>query len=107
MVVETRSHAAIAPFRMVVLDPTQAADPVVFVLNPRVGSLRGLRLGLVDNGKHKSKEVLHAIAELLRPTYGFASVREWRKTSPARAPSPEQIAEIRQTCDVVIAGIGD
>ncbi|MBI3965807.1 MAG: hypothetical protein HY329_09245 [Chloroflexi bacterium] len=107
MTVVRQSPTSVGTFSFVVLDPTQEPDEVPFELNPRVSDLTGLRVGLVDNGKHKSKEVVQAVADLLNEKYRFSSMRMWRKESPAKAPSPDQIAEMKETCDVVIAGIGD
>lgn len=70
----------------------------------RPKSLRGLRVGLLDNGKEFSDIVLDALAELLRRDYGVTEIRFWRKGFPAKgAPF---IKEMAADCDVAISGVG-
>jgi len=47
------------------------------------------------------------VAALLEQEYGARSHVIRRKKNPAVAAHPELVAEYREHCDVVVAGIGD
>ena len=84
--------------------PTAAAAAASGKLVDRPKSLRGLRVGLLDNGKEFSDVVLDALAKVLRRDHGVADIRFWRKGFPAKgAPF---IAEMAQASDVAISGVG-
>jgi hypothetical protein len=87
-----------------VMLPTGA--PATAAMSPaaRPRSLDGLRVGLLDNGKEFSDQVLEALAEALRRDYGVTSIKFWRKGFPAKgAPF---IAEMAAETDVAISGVG-
>jgi hypothetical protein len=87
-----------------VLLPTGA--PATAAMRPatRPQSLKGLRVGLLDNGKEFSDQVLDALAEVLRRDYGVTNIRFWRKGFPAKgAPF---IDEMAAETDVAISGVG-
>lgn len=84
--------------------PTAAPAVANGKLVDRPSSLRGLRVGLLDNGKEFSDIVLDALAEVLRRDHGVSNVRFWRKGFPAKeAPF---IAEMADASDVAISGVG-
>ena len=90
-----------------VLDPTVelSTQPMKFV--PRPDSLSGVRVGLVENTKFNSDRLLQKIGDILVADYGATSVRMWRKHN-ASVPAHEEIVhELRASCDVMVAGIGD
>jgi hypothetical protein len=92
---------------MEILDPTTEATPQPIDYKPRPAALAGLRVGLVENTKFNSDRLLQKIGELLRSEYGAADVRMWRKRN-ASVPAHEEIIEqLRSSCDVMVAGIGD
>ena len=70
-------------------------------------SVAGLRVGLVDNSKHNSDQLLKRIAGLLERDHGVKAQIMRRKKSAGIPVSPEIIAEFRQNCDFVVAGVGD
>jgi hypothetical protein len=87
-----------------VLHPTGA--PVTSGSQPaeRPKSLVGLRVGLLDNGKEFSDQVLEALAETLRREHGVTGIKFWRKGFPAKgAPFIEEMAG---ETDVAISGVG-
>ena len=89
------------------LDPTVEAvtQPIAYV--PRPSSLRGKRVALIENTKFNSDNLLVRIGNILINDYGAASARMWRKKNASVPAHEEIIAEVRQTCDVVVAGVGD
>jgi hypothetical protein len=92
---------------MRVLNPTTAPTEARFEAAARIRSLRGARVGLLDNGKHNSNRLLEHLCDVLAEEHGFSAVRRARKPSPF-APAPEAVlAELADSCDVVITAVGD
>ena len=89
------------------LDPTAEVAPQALTCAPRVASLQGKRVALVDNTKLNSDRLLQTIGEILKAEHGVAETRLWRKRNASVPVDEAALAEIRQTCDVSIAGVGD
>ena len=88
------------------VDPTieTAREPIAYV--PRPKSLRGLRVGLIENTKKNSEAVLRKVAEKLEALHGIKVEMMLHKAQ--RAPlKPEQLDSLRGRVDFVIAGVGD
>jgi hypothetical protein len=90
-----------------IYDPTTEAKGRHIAYAPRPKSIAGLRVGLVDNSKHNSDQVLLRIAGLLESDYGAKAHVMRRKVSAGVPASPEIIKEFKDACDVVVAGVGD
>lgn len=90
-----------------IYDPTIEAKGRKISYVPRPTSLAGLRVGLVDNSKHNSDQLLIRIAGVLEREHGVKAHVMRRKKSAGIPASPEIIAEFKTQCDVVVAGIGD
>ena len=89
------------------LDPkveTQAS-PIAYVDRPR--SLEGKRVALIENTKFNSDKLLVRIGDLLKREYGVADWKLFRKHNSSVPAHDEIIQEVRKTCDVVVAGVGD
>ena len=83
--------------------PTGAVSTGEKKLAPRLKSIHGARIGILDNCKEFADVVLRGVAEVLEREHG-AKVKFWRK-SYLGIPSkyaPEMAAE----CDAVINGVG-
>jgi hypothetical protein len=91
-----------------ILDPTGDTDQGPdTTLAPRLGSLRGATLGLLDNGKPNGSVLLTEIGAHLRERYGVREVRMFTK-SYFGTPVDQTLTErIVQECDFAIAAIGD
>jgi hypothetical protein len=89
------------------LDPTTeaAAQPIAYAARP--DSLRGKRVALIENTKYNSDKLLERIGKILVDEYGVASTRMFRKKNASVPAHEEIVAEVRKTCDLVVAGIGD
>ncbi len=89
------------------LDPTVEvkAQPIGYVDRPR--SLEGKRVGLIENTKFNSDRLLQKIGDLLKTEYGAVETRLFHKHNASVPAHEEIIQEIRKTCDVMVAGIGD
>ena len=90
-----------------IYDPTIEAKSrhIDFVARPK--SLAGLRVGLVDNSKFNSDQVLARVGKLLERDYGVTAQIMRRKKTAGIPASPEIIKEFKEKCDVVVAGVGD
>jgi len=87
-----------------VLLPTGAADAAPKPLAPRLKTVRGARIAILDNCKEFADLVLEGVAEVLKRDHGVAEVRIWRK-SYLGIPSP-YAREMAGHCDAVINGVG-
>jgi hypothetical protein len=90
-----------------IYDPTTEATGRKINFVPRPKSLKGLRVGLIDNTKHNSDQILLRVAGILEREHGAKAHLIRRKKSSGAAPSPELLAEYKADCDVVVAGVGD
>ena len=90
-----------------ILDPTVDAgtQPIAYVDRP--GSLAGKRIGLIENTKFNSDKLLQRIGEILKAEYGASETRMFRKHNSSVPAHEEIIQEVRKTCDVIVAGVGD
>jgi len=92
---------------MLILDPvapaTQAED---FAAHP-LGDIRGKVVGFIDNTKPNFNLLADDMAELLLAEYGVAGVKRYRKRAPSDGASAVILAEIAESCDLVVAGSGD
>src|SRR5262245_744554 len=75
--------------RLTIVDP--AAEDVTErrALAPRLASLRGARIALIDNSKHNADRFLDTLATLLVRDHGVAKVERYRKVR-ASVPMPEE-----------------
>jgi len=73
-------------------------------LAPRLRDVRGIRLGVLDNGKEFADQVVGAVAEVLGRDHGLGEVAVWRKGYPAQ-PAPF-LPEMAAQCDAVLNGVG-
>jgi hypothetical protein len=70
-------------------------------------SLRGRVIGFIDNAKPNFSVLVDDLAELLVSKYEVRKVIKHRKRA-ASVPAPEAvIAELAESCDLVITGSGD
>jgi len=90
-----------------ILDPTvePRRQPLTYVARP--DSLKGKRIGLVENTKFNSDKLLKKIGDILKTEYGAAEARMWRKHNSSVPAHQEIIDDAKQAVDVVVAGVGD
>ena len=84
--------------------PTGEADTRSKKLAPRLETVRGARIGILDNCKEFADLVLSGVAEVLEREHGVAEVKFWQK-SYLGIPSP-YVQEMAAQCDAVINGVG-
>jgi hypothetical protein len=87
------------------LDPTAELSPVERQILPRLASLAGATIGLLDISKPRGKEFLDEVeAQLL--AIG-AKVKRYAKPTFARTAPVELTQRISIECDAVIEGLAD
>jgi hypothetical protein len=92
---------------MIVVHP--AAEDVARQLGlaPRLPSLRGARLGLIDNSKHNADAFLRTLETILARDYGIERVERYRKASPSIPTPPEILTRLAESCDALVHGVAD
>jgi hypothetical protein len=93
--------------KLVLISPVNEATVAESALAPRLSSLRGKRVGLLDNSKAKAGKMLDTVAAILDAQYAFSNVVRHRKPSASKPASPEAITELASSCDLVVVGVGD
>jgi len=89
-----------------ILDPTIATARESIQYVPRPETLKGLRIGLIENTKKNAEAVLQEVAHKLASRYGMTVGVLLHK--PQRAPLKDaQIAALKGRVDFAIAGVGD
>ena len=92
---------------LVVLDPTEGAEPSEARMAPRLPSLEGKIIGLLENSKPHSKELLDYVEQMLHERLRPATVLRFRKPNASRPAPEELVVDIVKQVDAVINGVGD
>jgi hypothetical protein len=92
---------------MKIFDPTSKPVERAVEVAPRPASLKGLRLGLVDNTKFNSDTLLAKLAERLARRHGMTVALTSRKRSPSHEVDEAAIRALRSQADLVVSGVGD
>jgi len=92
---------------LTVLDPTNEPVKTAFEMAPRPVSLKGLTLGLIDNGKKNSDYLVKKIGGRLKQRFGLDGEVHIKKASPSHAVPEAAARELAGKTDLVLAGIGD
>jgi hypothetical protein len=92
---------------VLVFDPRGVVDLAVTPLAPRKPTLKGLRLGVLDNAKWNANKLLRGASAALGADIAFAAVNYYVKHSFSKDAAPELIAQIARDNDIVLTAIGD
>jgi len=90
-----------------VYDPRGVVEAAPLSTAPRVTTLAGLRLALLDNTKWNANKLLRGLRDRLARKHALGAVNYYRKESFAAAAAPELLAEIAAANDIVLTAIGD
>lgn len=92
-----------------ILDPTGLTSGPASVATAarRVPSLKGARVGLLNNTKQNAKELLAEVGRLLEERYGAVVTIQRTKPHVAFPVDEPQLKEIAAASDVVVTGVGD
>ncbi len=89
-----------------ILDPTIATPRERIDYAARPKSLKGLRIGVLENTRRNSEAVLRSLAAKLEAAHGMKLGSVVHKHQ--RAPLADaQLAEMKGRVDFIIAGVGD
>lgn len=91
--------------RATLLDPTAERQAAERQLLPRLQSLKGATIGLLDISKPRGKEFLDEIEKALREQ--GAEVKRYAKPTFTRIAPRELNQRISVDCDAVIEGLAD
>ena len=96
------------PTREPLLDPTGDSERTLnTTLNPRLPTLKGTTVALLENTKPNAVPLLQAVGRELRDTYGVAEVRLFRKGYFGTPVEESVVQQMLHNCDFAVAGIGD
>ena len=91
----------------VLVNPTTEAIIAPFDGAPRLPTLAGTRLGVIDDSKRNADVLLEELVEVLRTRYEISDVKWHRKPSASKPADPEVIRDMAESCDSVIVAVGD
>ena len=86
-------------------DPTAAPRAIDAKLAPRLETLAGKRVGILDNGKANAGTLMLAVAKVLQDRYGAGEIVK-REKPVAGPPSAEALEALAQ-CDLTLVGSAD
>jgi len=90
-----------------VYDPRGEVQAQPKAIAPRVRTLEGLRLGVLDNTKWNANKLLRQVRDALAQAHPLKAVNYYRKESFSRFADAQLIAKIRAENDVVVTAIAD
>ena len=90
-----------------VYDPRGVVSAAARKLSPRIASVHGLRLGVLDNTKWNANKLLRALRDELQAAQQLKPGGYYRKESFSRFAEPGLLDEIRAQSDLVVTAIGD
>jgi hypothetical protein len=89
-----------------VLDPTLEPTARTARTAPRLPSLAGATVALLDNGKINADRFLDHVEDILRTGHGVRAVVRRRKPN-ASAPAPDDVLRELAGCDALVSAVGD
>lgn len=89
-----------------IVHPGNESVPVAATPPPRLKSLAGKKIGLLDISKPGGSFFLDRLEEILRTKYGAAEVLRARKPTFSKNASPQIIEQLR-AMDAVVEGLAD
>jgi hypothetical protein len=88
-----------------ILNPIGYGGKAQKALAPRLSSLHGKTIALLDIGFPNSKIFLDRVETLLKERYGVATVVRHAKPSPTRMAKPEVRKDILSRCHGVVEAV--
>ena len=86
-------------------DPTAEPRAVAATLAPRLTTLAGTRVGILDNGKANAGTLMLAVTKILQERYGVAEVV--KRDKPVGGPPSQEILAALSECDFALVGSAD
>ena len=83
-------------------DVAEQYDPV-----QRLSSLKGAKIGLIDNSKRMADAFLAELETLLRERYGVDEFEYYRKANASIPTPPDVLRRMVERSDAVVHGVAD
>ena len=78
-----------------------------FGLAPRLGALKGMTVGVIDNHKRNVDVYVAELGRVLQEEYGVAKVVTYRKASQS-IPTPAAVLDsLAAECDAIVHAVAD
>ena len=91
----------------IVYDPQGIVEAEAKPLAPRISSLKGLRLGVLNNSKWNCGTLLRKTVSLMEPEGIFSEVHFYKKDSFSKYAASDLVDQIVKENDAVVTAIGD
>ncbi len=103
------SGTAAAQVTLEVMNPRgEIPPPKTLGISPRIGTLDGKKIVLVDNGKYGASNFLDALADKIKAKYPTATVVMYPKPAAQTITDlPKWYPTVKQQGDMFIFGVGD
>jgi hypothetical protein len=95
------------PSGQIVFDPRGTLTAASVDLAPRLDTLRGVRVGILDNSKWNASTLLRRVTTLLETGDAPSAVTRYTKDSFSRVAPAELLDRIAAENDAVVTAIGD
>jgi hypothetical protein len=86
-------------------DPTAEPRAVAARLAPRLSTLSGKRIGILDNGKANAGTLMLAVTKILQERYGVGEIV--KRDKPVAGPPAPEVLEALAQCDLALVGSAD
>jgi hypothetical protein len=90
-----------------VLHPAAETAVLQNKLAPRLASLQGITLGLIDNHKRNADIYLHELGRRLKEEYGVAKIITYKKASQSVPTPADVVDDLAARCDAIIHAVAD
>lgn len=91
--------------KLIVLDPT--AEMVVAQTSWASRPAQFTTVGLVDNGKPNSAELLRKVADRMAAEHPGLQFKYYRKPELSKPAPPALLDQLAAECEVAVVGVGD
>jgi len=89
------------------VNPSTEAITAAFNGAPRLLTIAGAKVGIIDDSKQNADVLLQELAEVLKNKYEISGVEWHRKPSASRPADPVKLKLLTENCDAVVIAIGD
>jgi len=86
-------------------DPTAQPRTIAAQLAPRLPSLAGKRIGILDNSKANAGTLMLAVARILQERYGVGEIV--KRDKPVAGPPSADALKALSECDLALVGSAD
>ncbi|HYE91309.1 MAG TPA: hypothetical protein VEA38_09830 [Terriglobales bacterium] len=90
---------------MKLYDPTAEPRTINAQLAPRLASLEGKRIAILDNSKANAGTLMLAVARVLQERYGAGEIVKREK--PVAGPPKPEVLDALAECDLALVGSAD